>query len=104
MKEVLGRATQRQINIRPFEDGKLGISLDEIVNEKDLDDLLWIFGCESSAELVAERMGEERRGILGTAFKRTSPFLTHQVFNSYHSETDTVRYRKQLENRHFPCS
>ncbi|EPY78030.1 hypothetical protein CB1_001140007 [Camelus ferus] len=57
VKEVLGRATQRQINIRPFEDGKLGISLDETVNEKDLDDLLWIFGCESSAELVAERMG-----------------------------------------------
>ncbi|KAF4025374.1 hypothetical protein G4228_017412 [Cervus hanglu yarkandensis] len=99
VKEVLGRAAQRQINMRLFEDGTLGISLDETVNEKDLDDLLWIFGCESSAELVAESMGEERRGILGTAFKRTSPFLTHQVFNSYHSETNIVRYMKRLENK-----
>ncbi|KAI4573449.1 hypothetical protein MJG53_003326 [Ovis ammon polii x Ovis aries] len=98
-KEVLGRAAQRQINIRLFEDGTLGISLDETVGEKDLDDLLWIFGCESSAELVAESMGEERRGILGTALKRTSPFLTHQVFNSYHSETNIVRYMKRLENK-----
>uniref|UniRef100_A0A8C5YP11 Glycine cleavage system P protein n=1 Tax=Marmota marmota marmota TaxID=9994 RepID=A0A8C5YP11_MARMA len=99
VKEVLSRAAQRQINFRLFEDGTLGISLDETVNEKDLDDLLWIFGCESSAELVAESMGEEWRGIPGSAFKRTSPFLTHQVFNSYHSETNIVRYMKKLENK-----
>ncbi|XP_069889333.1 glycine dehydrogenase (decarboxylating), mitochondrial [Dipodomys merriami] len=99
VKEVLARAAQRQINFRLFEDGTLGISLDETVNEKDLDDLLWIFGCESSAELVAESMGEERRGILGSTFKRTSQFLTHQVFNSYHSETNIVRYMKKLENK-----
>ncbi|MCQ6483211.1 hypothetical protein NPN19_25600, partial [Vibrio parahaemolyticus] len=53
----------------------------------------------SSAELVAEGMGEERRGLLGSSFKRTSPFLTHQVFNSYHSETNLVRYMKKLENK-----
>ncbi|ELK07008.1 Glycine dehydrogenase [decarboxylating], mitochondrial [Pteropus alecto] len=99
VKEVLGRAAQRQINFRLFEDGTLGISLDETVSEKDLDDLLWIFGCESSAELVAESMGEEQRGIPGSAFKRTSPFLTNQVFNSYHSETNIVRYMKKLENK-----
>ncbi|XP_028619935.1 glycine dehydrogenase (decarboxylating), mitochondrial [Grammomys surdaster] len=99
VKEVLGRAAQRQINFRLFDDGTLGISLDETVTEKDLDDLLWIFGCESSAELVAEGMGEERRGLLGSSFMRTSPFLTHQVFNSYHSETNLVRYMKKLENK-----
>uniref|UniRef100_A0A8C5P4X0 Glycine cleavage system P protein n=1 Tax=Jaculus jaculus TaxID=51337 RepID=A0A8C5P4X0_JACJA len=99
VKEVLSRAAQRQINFRVFEDDTLGISLDETVNEKDLDDLLWIFGCESSAELVAESMGEEWRGIPGSEFKRTSPFLTHQVFNSYHSETNIVRYMKKLENK-----
>uniref|UniRef100_A0A5F8H1M2 Glycine cleavage system P protein n=1 Tax=Monodelphis domestica TaxID=13616 RepID=A0A5F8H1M2_MONDO len=99
LNEVLDRAAQRQINFRLFGDGTLGISLDETVTEKDLDDLLWIFGCESSAELVAESMGEERRGILGTPFKRTSPFLTHQVFNSYQSETNIVRYMKKLENK-----
>ncbi|KAM5298419.1 glycine dehydrogenase (decarboxylating), mitochondrial [Ctenodactylus gundi] len=99
VKEVLARAAQRQINFRLFQDGTLGISLDETVSEKDLDDLLWIFGCESSAELVAESMGEEWRGIPGSPLKRTSPFLTHQVFNSYHSETNIVRYMKKLENK-----
>ncbi|EDL41698.1 glycine decarboxylase, isoform CRA_a [Mus musculus] len=103
VKEVLGRAAQRQINFRLFDDGTLGISLDETVTEKDLDDLLWIFGSSMFflflQELVAEGMGEERRGLLGSSFKRTSPFLTHQVFNSYHSETNLVRYMKKLENK-----
>ncbi|KAG9486719.1 hypothetical protein GDO78_006870 [Eleutherodactylus coqui] len=76
-KEVLDRAIQRQINLRVYSDGSLGVSLDETVKEKDLDDLLWVFGCESSAELVAESMGEENKGILDTAFKRTSKFLMH---------------------------
>ncbi|XP_066460352.1 glycine dehydrogenase (decarboxylating), mitochondrial [Eleutherodactylus coqui] len=98
-KEVLDRAIQRQINLRVYSDGSLGVSLDETVKEKDLDDLLWVFGCESSAELVAESMGEENKGILDTAFKRTSKFLMHTVFNSYHSETNLVRYMKRLENK-----
>ncbi|EMP33176.1 Glycine dehydrogenase [decarboxylating] [Chelonia mydas] len=99
VKEVFDRASQRQINFRIYSDGTIGVSLDETVTERDLDDLLWIFGCESSSELVAESMGEETRGILSTAFKRTSKFLTHQVFNSYHSETNIVRYMKRLENK-----
>ncbi|KAM8961978.1 glycine dehydrogenase (decarboxylating), mitochondrial [Pelodytes ibericus] len=98
-REVLDRAAQRQINLRAYSDDSLGISLDETVTERDLDDLLWVFGCESSAELVAESMGEESKGILSTAFKRTSKFLAHQVFNSYHSETNIVRYMKRLENK-----
>uniref|UniRef100_A0A8C5LSI6 Glycine cleavage system P protein n=1 Tax=Leptobrachium leishanense TaxID=445787 RepID=A0A8C5LSI6_9ANUR len=99
VKEVLDRAAQRQINFRTYSDGSLGVSLDETVTERDLDDLLWVFGCESSAELVAESMDEDTKGILGTAFKRTTKFLTNQVFNSYHSETNIVRYMKRLENK-----
>uniref|UniRef100_A0A8C7YL53 glycine dehydrogenase (aminomethyl-transferring) n=1 Tax=Oryzias sinensis TaxID=183150 RepID=A0A8C7YL53_9TELE len=98
-KDILERATQRQINLRIYQEGVLGVSLDETVTERDLDDLLWVFGCESSAELIAEKMGERVKGIMGSPFKRTSKFLTHQVFNSYHSETNVVRYMKRLENK-----
>lgn len=45
--------------------------------------LLFSFCPLSMQELVAESMGEELRGIPGTAFRRTSPFLTHQVFNRF---------------------
>ncbi|KAL3062574.1 hypothetical protein OYC64_002391 [Pagothenia borchgrevinki] len=98
-KDIFERAAQREINLRVFTDGVVGVSLDETVTERDLDDLLWVFGCESSAELIAEKMGERVKGILGSPFKRTSKYLTHQVFNSYHSETNIVRYMKRLENK-----
>ncbi|KAI3372626.1 hypothetical protein L3Q82_023106 [Scortum barcoo] len=98
-KDIVERANQRQINLRVYSEGVLGVSLDETVTERDLDDLLWVFGCESSAELIAEKMGERVKGIMGSPFKRTSKYLTHQVFNSYHSETNIVRYMKRLENK-----
>uniref|UniRef100_A0A671UIX8 glycine dehydrogenase (aminomethyl-transferring) n=1 Tax=Sparus aurata TaxID=8175 RepID=A0A671UIX8_SPAAU len=97
-KDIFERAAQREINLRVYTEG-VGISLDETVTERDLDDLLWVFGCESSAELIAEKMGERVKGIMGSPFKRTSKYLTHQVFNSYHSETNIVRYMKRLENK-----
>lgn len=98
-KDILEKATQREVNLRIYGDGVLGVSLDETVTERDLDDLLWIFGCESSAELIAEKMSERNKGLLASPFKRTSKFLTHPVFNSYHSETNIVRYMKRLENK-----
>uniref|UniRef100_A0A673WX61 Glycine cleavage system P protein n=1 Tax=Salmo trutta TaxID=8032 RepID=A0A673WX61_SALTR len=98
-KDILERAVQREINLRVYSDGVLGVSLDETVTERDLDDLLWVFGCESSAELIAEKMGERVKGIMGSPFKRTSKYLIHTVFNSYHSETNIVRYMKRLENK-----
>uniref|UniRef100_A0A8C4ZWV2 Glycine dehydrogenase (aminomethyl-transferring) n=1 Tax=Gadus morhua TaxID=8049 RepID=A0A8C4ZWV2_GADMO len=98
-KDILERANQRQINLRAFSEGVLGVSLDETVTERDLDDLLWVFGCESSAELIAEKMSEREKGLMGSPFKRTSKYLSHAVFNSYHSETNIVRYMKRLENK-----
>ncbi|XP_061418778.1 glycine dehydrogenase (decarboxylating), mitochondrial [Lethenteron reissneri] len=97
---VVRRAREREINLRLFPDGTLGVSLDETVTERDLDDLLWVFGCESSAELLAEAVeGEPRGSLLQSPLRRTSEFLTHPVFNSHHSETNLVRYLKRLENK-----
>ncbi|MGO9001994.1 MAG: aminomethyl-transferring glycine dehydrogenase subunit GcvPB [Limisphaerales bacterium] len=42
--------------------------------------------------------GANENGI-ASHFARTSPFLTHKVFNSYHSETEMLRYLKRLESR-----
>ncbi|KAM9367323.1 glycine dehydrogenase (decarboxylating), mitochondrial [Phaethornis superciliosus] len=88
VKEVLDRAALRKINFRIYSDGRLGVSLDETVNEKDLDDILWIFGCESSASTDQPA---------GTA--NLIALTPHFVFSSYHSETNIVRYMKRLENK-----
>lgn len=100
VSDIIERANQRQINLRMFDDKTVGVSLDETIKEKDLADLLWVFGCDSSVESLAANMDEvPESSILSSTYKRLSDYLTHPVFNSYHSETNIVRYMKLLENK-----
>lgn len=100
LQAIRDRATEKRINLRYFEDGTVGVSLDETVTERDLDDLLWVFGCQQKSADLAEELGDQpNRSILRSKYKRTSSFLQHAVFNTYHSETQIVRYMKQLENK-----
>jgi len=48
---------------------------------------------------IAASCNLNQGSIFQSSFRRTSPFLTHPVFNSYHSETRIVRYMKTLENK-----
>ncbi|XP_065339438.1 glycine dehydrogenase (decarboxylating), mitochondrial [Cloeon dipterum] len=95
------RARQREINLRYYEDGTVGISLDETVRIADIEDLLSTLGYHGSASELVEESAQEIQSmsLLNSQFKRTSPYLTHPVFNSYHSESRIVRYMKMLENK-----
>ncbi len=95
---VLEAALDRGINLRDFGDGSIGISLDEGVLPGDVNDLFSVFGAEG--EVSAEALAEEgvRVEFPGT-FVRTSDYLTHPVFNRYHSETEMLRYIHKLEAR-----
>jgi glycine cleavage system P protein (glycine dehydrogenase) len=93
---IMSAAVERRINLRRVADNAVCIALDETVNENDLRDLLAVFGGSASAigELVdtADPRYDER-------FKRTTPFLTHEVFNTHRSETELLRYIRKLETR-----
>lgn len=91
--QIKERAKQKKINLRYFDDGEhVGISLDETITENDLNDLKWIFAAEQSVKSKpAETIPE--------SLKRTSDYLTHEVFNSHQSETRLLRYMKRLENK-----
>ncbi|XP_022125521.2 glycine dehydrogenase (decarboxylating), mitochondrial [Pieris rapae] len=92
------RAQEKKVNLRYFEDGAIGVALDETTTMQDVDDLLWIFDCKNVEEVTGT--GDARaRSIQNGPFRRTSPFLTHPVFNAHHSETRLVRYMKRLENK-----
>ena len=96
--EIKARAEARKINLRYFKDSTIGISLDETVKTKDIEDLLWVFKCPDMVESLAD-IDVSKRSIHSTPFKRTSKFLTHPIFNKHHSEARMVRYMKQLENK-----
>ncbi|XP_059163007.1 glycine dehydrogenase (decarboxylating), mitochondrial-like [Physella acuta] len=98
--EIKKRAEEKKINLRYFDDGQVSVSLDETVTQKDISDLLYIIGCQVTANDLAKEVGEAPANSLERGkFARTSSYLTHPVFNTYHSETRLVRYMKNLENR-----
>jgi len=103
LSEIKVRASEMEINLRYFEDGDVGISLDETVTQKDIQDLLWVFQCPKTIHQVAESVTSPmypKGSILSSPiFQRTSQYMTHPVFNTHHSETDIVRYMKRLENK-----
>lgn len=88
--EIKKKAEAKEINLRYFSDSSIGISLDETVSDSDLSDLASLFG---ASILSADG------GAIGAEFERKSSFLTDKVFNSYHSETELLRYITKLQNR-----
>ncbi|MBF9003089.1 aminomethyl-transferring glycine dehydrogenase [Vibrio nitrifigilis] len=93
-------AQSLDINLRKFND-RLGISFDETTTLEDVHTLLTAFGVtESAYDLSAEISGDEYASI-PEACRRTTQYLTHTVFNTYHSETQMMRYLKKLENKDF---
>jgi glycine dehydrogenase len=95
---ILKNAETRHLNFRSIDEHTLGISLDETTSEQDLQDILWCFAgprLNGDADLGSVR----ETPSIPTVHQRTTPFLTHPVFNRYHSETEMLRYLKRLEAR-----
>jgi glycine dehydrogenase len=92
-------ARDRQVNLRRFEDGSLGISLDETTTPGDLVALFEVFSGSDSIPFTVEELADEIDLELPSAVARTSPFLTHEVFHRYHSEHELLRYMHRLETR-----
>ncbi len=79
------------INLRLIDADHVGISLDETTHGGDLDAICKAFGAGLIADFPHTDWPAE--------ISRTSPFLTQKVFNSYHSETEILRYIKRLESK-----
>ena len=98
-------AENKGINLRVLNPSKVGITIDETVDLKDLKDILGIFEAfsESTApaiETIIRDLGASARKSSGaSAMSRTSPYLTHLVFNSHHSETELLRYIRHLQSK-----
>ena len=94
--DLLRVAEAHQINFRKIDEKTIGISLDETTNVKDVGEIIQIFNSFETNVGV---------GFTEPIFKipqfaiRNSQFLTHKVFNRYHSETEMLRYIKRLESR-----
>ena len=96
---ILESASAAKVNLRILGDGKLGVSLDETCDERTVDTLLDIFCGADHGLNVAALDAETLASGIPDSLERSSPYLAHPVFNAHHSETEMLRYLKQLENK-----
>ncbi|MEL6536365.1 MAG: aminomethyl-transferring glycine dehydrogenase [Bacteroidota bacterium] len=94
-------AEGRQVNFRYFEEGNIGLALDETTRIADVQDILEIFA-EAAGNTLAfdlEAVASELALTWPQDLVRTSAYMEHPVFNQYHSEHEMLRYIKRLENK-----
>jgi glycine dehydrogenase len=99
LQDIKNNAELRSINLRYFETGEIGISIDETTNDYRAHELLAVFAMAAGSSKVFMFDDLPEKISLRNSFLRTSPFLTHPVFNSYHTETELMRYIKRLERK-----
>ncbi|MGR2956537.1 aminomethyl-transferring glycine dehydrogenase [Vibrio vulnificus] len=97
---LYAKAQAADINLRLL-DGQIGISFDETTTVADIDALFAIFDVKESVNALSTDIAGNEFAAIPETCRRTSRFLTHPVFNTHHSETQMMRYLKQLENKDF---
>ena len=89
-------ATAAGINFRYFEDGAIGISVDETTTIEDVTDIVKAFTAGGKPVYKAGAPPTIKAPI---HLRRQSAYLTHPVFNTHHSETEMMRYIRSLERK-----
>jgi glycine dehydrogenase len=94
---IVKRAAKRKMNLRRVKTGVV-ITLDETTQLKDVQDLLEVV-TGTALEGDLSQIAADAAAAIPEALARTSPYLTHGVFNRYHAEHEMLRYIKTLESR-----
>lgn len=98
-QDIKDNAEMREINLRYFETGEVGLSIDETTNAYRVHELLAVFAMAAGSSKVFMIDDLPEKCTLKKEQLRTSEFLTHPTFNSYHTETELMRYIKRLERK-----
>ncbi len=98
-KSIREMAELRNINLRYFDSGEIGISIDETTDEYRVHELLAVFAMTVGSSKVFMIDDLPEKITISQDKLRTSDFLTHPTFNNYRSETELMRYIKRLERK-----
>ncbi|MEC4116116.1 aminomethyl-transferring glycine dehydrogenase [Myroides phaeus] len=98
-EKVKAIALENQINFNYIDANTISISLNETVELKDINTIVAIFAKAVGKDAFEVVALDETTVKYPAKLKRTSTFLQHAAFNSYHSETELMRYIKKLERK-----
>ena len=89
-------AEDAEINFRYFDSKTVGISLNETTTDSDIAEIIAVF---AAAEQVVEITMDDLQTAIPSSLSRSTAFMTNEVFHSYRSETEMMRYLKVLERK-----
>lgn len=95
---LIAAAAAQNINLRRTSETVLSLSLDEKTDLAQIETLIKLFAQGKPVPGPSD-MAQAAKSAIPEALKRTSPYLTHSVFRTYHSETEMMRYVRKLEGR-----
>ena len=100
LPRIISAARAKQINLRTLSQTRIGVAFDETVTDDDVADVIAAFAAPTGRNVGAQHAAPlPDHSSIPEPLKRTSPFCTHPVFNTHHSETEMLRYLKRLEDR-----
>ncbi|EPX55665.1 Glycine dehydrogenase (glycine cleavage system P protein) [Cystobacter fuscus DSM 2262] len=99
VRAILSAAEANRMNFRRIDERTIGLSLDETTRPSDVEAILSVFAGGKALGFSLDELGQGLDTPLPASLRRSSAYLTHPVFNSYHSETEMLRYIRRLESR-----
>ncbi len=95
--QIVARANEQGINFRHYEDGSIGMSLDEVSSQEEVHRLLQLFVGHDQLPFRLSDLAATIDPHYPAPLARTSPYLTHEVFHRYRSEHEMLRYLHRLQ-------
>jgi len=96
-KAIYDTALENEMNIRIVDSKTVAVSFDETTTLEDVDKLLKVFAGNKSVNFTADSLAPEVQVAIPKAFIRESSYLTHPIFNMYHTEHELLRYLHRLQ-------
>jgi glycine dehydrogenase len=96
---IYTRALEHRINLRRYDDGALGIALDETTQLADVEELLGIFAGRERLPFATSELLSLAQAEYPAPFARKSSFLSHEVWRRYRVEHELLRYMHRLQHK-----
>ncbi len=99
LEDIEWLSLELEMNFRYFDNGEVGLSIDETTNLEDINWIIEVFAKAANKRTYPNITTYSQEMKLNTAFMRELNFMQQDVFKRYRSETEMLRYIKRLENK-----
>ncbi|KMS95142.1 hypothetical protein BVRB_012000 [Beta vulgaris subsp. vulgaris] len=96
---IANEARKHEMNLRIVDKNTVTVSFDETTTLEDVDKLFKVFAGGKAVPFTAASIAPEVENAIPASLVRESPYLTHQIFNSYHTEHELLRYLYKLQSK-----